>query len=119
MEIRKGMPGLKQPERIANDRLATHLATFGYRPVPLTPSLWTHDTHPVDFSLVVDNFGFKYDGKEHALHLLKALRHLYTVTEDWDDTLFTASPSNGTMPNNTLTFPCQTTSPLCCTSSNT
>jgi hypothetical protein len=72
MEIRKGMPGLKQAGRIANDRLTIHLAKFGYRPVPVTPSLWTHDTCPVDFSLVVDDFGVKYVGKEHAMHLLTA-----------------------------------------------
>ena len=77
MEIRKGMPGLKQAGRIANDRLTTHLAKSGYRPVPITPSLWTHDTRPVDFSLVVDDFGVKYVGKEHAMHLLEALRGLY------------------------------------------
>jgi hypothetical protein len=28
IEIRKGMPGLKQAGRIANDRLQKHLATF-------------------------------------------------------------------------------------------
>ena len=88
MEIRKGMPGLKQAGRIANDRLTTHLAKSGYRPVPITPSLWTHDTRPIDFSLVVDDFGIKYVGKEHAMHLLGALRDLYTVTEDWDGCLF-------------------------------
>jgi hypothetical protein len=88
MEIRKGMPGLKQAGCIANDRLKTHLAKFGYRPVRLTPSLWTHDTRPVDFSLVVDNFGVKYAGHEHAMHLLSTLRQLYTVTKDWAGTLF-------------------------------
>jgi hypothetical protein len=71
----------QQAGRIANDCHTKHLATFGYRLVPLTPSLWTHDTRPLNFSLVVDNFGVKYVGKEQALHLLKALRHLYTVTE--------------------------------------
>jgi hypothetical protein len=60
MKIRKGMPGLKQAGRIAYDRLTTHLAKSGYRPVPITPSLWTHDTRPINFSLVVDNFGVKY-----------------------------------------------------------
>jgi hypothetical protein len=49
MEIRKGMPGLKQAGQIANDNLTTHLAKSGYRPVPITPSLWTHDTRPIDF----------------------------------------------------------------------
>jgi hypothetical protein len=88
MEIRKGMPGLKQAGRIANDRLTTHLAKFGYRPVPRTPSLWRHDTRPIAFSLVVDDFGVKYVGKQHATHLLESLRHLYTVTEDWAGTLF-------------------------------
>jgi hypothetical protein len=83
------MPGLKQAGRIAKDRLTKHLAPFGYRPVPRTPSLWRHDTRPISFSLVVaDDFGVKYVGKQHALHLLEALRHLYTVTEDWAGTLF-------------------------------
>ena len=31
--IRKGMPGLKQASRIANDRLKIHLAKFGYSPL--------------------------------------------------------------------------------------
>jgi hypothetical protein len=88
MEIQKGMPRLKPAGRITNDRLTTHLAKFGYLPVPITPSLWKHDTWPIDLSLVVDNFGVKYVGKEHAMHLLRALRKLYTVTEDWDGTLF-------------------------------
>jgi hypothetical protein len=82
------MPGLKQAGRIANDRLTLHLAKYGYRPVPRTPSLWTHDTRPVTFSLVVDDFGVKYVGAKHAQHLLDALRQLYTVTMDWGGTLF-------------------------------
>jgi hypothetical protein len=86
MEIRKGMPGLKQAGRIANDRLTKHLAKHGYHPTPRTPSLWTHDTRPVDFTFIVDDFGVKYVGKEHAMHLLNALRDLCTVTEDWGGT---------------------------------
>jgi hypothetical protein len=88
MEIRKGMPGLKQAGRIANDRLTLHLAKYGYSRVPRTPSLWTHNTRPVAFSLVVDDFGVKYVGAEHAQHLLDAIRQLYTVTTDWGGTLF-------------------------------
>ena len=34
LEIQKGMPGLKQASRIANDRLESHLAHFGFAPVP-------------------------------------------------------------------------------------
>jgi hypothetical protein len=88
MESRKGFPGLKQAGRIADDRLTTHLVKSGYRPVPITPSLWTQDTRPIDFSPVVDDFGVKYVGTEHAMHLLEALRGLYMVTEDWAGTLF-------------------------------
>ena len=63
LEIRKGMPGLKQSGRIANDRLKDHLAHFGFAPVPRTPALWKHDTKTILFSLVVDDFGVKYIGK--------------------------------------------------------
>ena len=38
LEIRKGMPGLKQTSRIANGRLKINLAKFGYSPVARTPS---------------------------------------------------------------------------------
>jgi pullulanase/glycogen debranching enzyme len=73
IEIRKGMSGLKQAGRLANDRLTKHLFKSGYRPVRHTPSLWAHDTRPIVFALVVDDFGVKYVGKEHAMHLLQAL----------------------------------------------
>ena len=36
------------------------------------------------FSLVVDDFGVKYEGKEHADHLMSVLKEHYTVTEDWE-----------------------------------
>ena len=62
MEIRKGMPGLKQSGHIANNRLKYHLAHFGFAPVPRTPALWKHATKPIIFSFVVDNFGVKYIG---------------------------------------------------------
>ena len=88
IEIRKGMPGLKQAGRIANDRLQKHLATFGYAPVPRTPSLWKHESRPVTFSLVVDDFGVKYVGKEHADHLINALQQLYQISIDWTGTLY-------------------------------
>ena len=63
LDIRKGMPGLKQSGRIANDCLKSHLAHFGFFPVPRTPALWKHTTKPIIFSLVVNKFGVKYIGK--------------------------------------------------------
>ena len=76
LETRKGMPGLKKSGRIANDRLKSHLAHFGFAPVPITPALWKHATKPIIFSLVVYDFGVKYVGKENANHLIQALQKL-------------------------------------------
>ena len=47
LEIRKGMPGLKQAGCIADDRLKIHLAKFGYSPVSWTPSIWKHATKDI------------------------------------------------------------------------
>ena len=88
LEIRKGMPSLKQAGRIANDRIKAHLDKFGFAPVPRTLSLWKHDTKPIFFSLFVDDFGVKYIGKENADHLIQALKKLYTISIDWTGSLF-------------------------------
>ena len=39
-----------------------------------TPGLWRYVTRPVQFTLVVDDFGVNYVGKEHADHLIKATK---------------------------------------------
>ena len=82
------MPGLKQASRIANDRLKNHLAKFGYSPVDWTPSLWKHATKDICFSLVVNDFGVKYSGKDTADHLIQALKKLYTISIDWTGSLY-------------------------------
>ena len=46
--------------------------------------LWHHEWHPIKLSLVVDNFGVKYVGREHAEHLQAAFREHYDITSDWD-----------------------------------
>ena len=33
------------------------------------PGLWKHDTRPIQFTLVVDDFGVKYVGEEHAHYI--------------------------------------------------
>ena len=53
-----------------------------------TPGLWKHKRRPVQFTLIVDDFGVKYEGKEHVDHLLKALRKYYSkIIEDWKESL--------------------------------
>ena len=88
LEIRKGMPGLKQAGRITNDRLKIHLSKFGYSPVAQTPSIWKHSTKYICFSLVIDNFGVKHVGKDTAEHLIQALKKLYTISIDWTGSLY-------------------------------
>ena len=88
MEIRKGMYGLSQAGILANKLLTERLRTFGYRPCAFTPGLWKHEWRPIQFALVVDDFGIKYVGKEHADHLVDALRTFYKLSVDCSGTLF-------------------------------
>jgi hypothetical protein len=65
IEIQKGMYGLPQAGILANKLLQRNLAKDGYQPTQHTHGLWTHDTRPISFLLVVDDFGVKYVGREH------------------------------------------------------
>ncbi len=74
-KIQKGMYGLPQAGIIAQQLLKERLQKHGYHQSQTTPGLRKHDTHPISFSLVVNNFGVKYVGKENAQHLLDTVRH--------------------------------------------
>ena len=46
-------------------------------------------TRPVQFSLVMDDFGVKYVGKENSEHLIHAIKAAgYEVTVDWEGELY-------------------------------
>ena len=60
------------------------LGKHGYKQSKLIDGFWTHEWRPIQFALVVDDFGVKYCGKEHAEHLMSVLREHYQVTEDWE-----------------------------------
>ena len=66
VEIRKGMYGLKQSGRIANDRLKQHLKKYGYVPCRYTTGLFTHTSRKISFALCVDDFGVTYTDKSDA-----------------------------------------------------
>jgi hypothetical protein len=83
IEIQKGMYGLPQAGILTNKLLQRNLAKDGYRPTPHTHGLWKHDTRPISFSLVVDDFGVKYDGCEHAEHLMECIKKNYNISSDW------------------------------------
>ena len=85
MEIQKGMYGLPQAEKIANDKVELRLAKFIS---PITPGMWRHRTPPLKFSLVLDDFGVKYELQEDSTHLLDTLTTIYKISEEWDGNLF-------------------------------
>jgi len=76
-EIRKGMYGLPQAGIIAQELLAKRLKEHGYSQSETTPGPWKYEWRPIIFSLVVDDFGVKYVGEEHAQHLLKTIQKYY------------------------------------------
>jgi hypothetical protein len=78
-EITKGVYGLKQAGKLANDLLDKRLGEHGYYQCATTPGLWQHRWCPVVFVLIIDGFGIQYVGQQHADHLLQALRATYTV----------------------------------------
>ena len=87
-EISKGVYGLKQSGKLANDLLTERLSAHDYYQCATTPGLWRHKWRPVSFVLIVDDFGIKYVGRRHAQHLLTALQENYKVTTDWDGKKF-------------------------------
>jgi hypothetical protein len=47
-----------------------------------------HDWRPISFTLVVNDFGVKYIGKEHVHHLIQTLKQHYELEEDWGGTRY-------------------------------
>ncbi|KAL7476137.1 hypothetical protein ACHAW6_002015 [Cyclotella cf. meneghiniana] len=76
---------------IANKLLERYLNTHGYK-IPSkqtnTQAIWKHDWCPIWFTLVVDNFGVKFIGKEHAMHLKSILESYYPISTDWTGNQF-------------------------------
>ena len=84
MEVSKGMYGLPQAGLLAQELLQERLAVHGYHQSKIIPGLWKHETRPIVFTLVVDDFGVKYVNKEDAEHLMSVIQQDYDVTEDWE-----------------------------------
>ena len=84
IEVRKGMYGLPQAGLLAQQLLERRLQKHGYEQSNIIPGFCTHKWRPIQFSLVVDNFGVKYVGKEHVKHLMNALKEDYEISEDWE-----------------------------------
>ena len=77
------MYGLPQAGILAQQLLKKLFNKHGYHQSTLVLGLWTHEWRPIKFTLVVDDFGVKYTGEEHAKHLMAVLNKDYTITHDW------------------------------------
>ena len=88
MRIIGGMYGLPQSGILANKLLKERLETRGYKEVDHTPGLFKHKTRPVWFTLVVDDLGIKYIGRENVEHLIETLKGFYDLTVDWKGALY-------------------------------
>jgi hypothetical protein len=82
------MGALPQARILANKKLRQKLAPFGYHKCVETPGLWKHDSRPLTFTLVVDDFGVKYESKEDADHLIASIKSTYKLTKDWTGNLY-------------------------------
>ena len=75
IEIRKALYGLCQSSALAAKKLAADLKPYGYYKVPKTNSLWQHESCPISFTLVVNDFWVSYVNKEDTKHLEAALKN--------------------------------------------
>eukprot|EP00804_Cyclotella_cryptica_P015897 CCRYP_006383-RA/>CCRYP_006383-RA protein AED:0.07 eAED:-0.04 QI:0/0/0/1/0/0/2/0/1375 len=102
LELRKCVYGLPMAGALANKLLRKRLAPHGYYEVAHTPGLWRHVTRPISFTLVVDDFGVKYEGQEHAQHLVDTLKKYYKLAEDWKGDLYCGITLDWDYDNRTL-----------------
>ena len=87
-QIDRGMYGLPQAGILANKLPRKRLKPHGYLKVKHTPGLWRHFSRPIQFTLVVDDFGMKYVGADNLNHLINALQEKYKIKIDYDGTLY-------------------------------
>ena len=87
-EINKTLWGLPQAGRLSKNRLCKHLASHGYHECKNTSGLFRHETLPIAFTLVVDDFGVKFpkDQRNIAQHLIDSLTQngMYNIRISWE-----------------------------------
>ena len=89
LEIRRTIYGLLQAGILANKQLHEKRLPVDYYEVAHTLGLWHHTTRPIQYTLVVDDFGIKYEGKKHLEHLIAANRKArYGVEVDKKGSLY-------------------------------
>jgi hypothetical protein len=73
VQIDKGIYGLPQAGKLAQDDLIPLLSAGGYHQCKNTPLLFKHESRAISFVLVVDDFPVKYQHHDDALHLMSVI----------------------------------------------
>jgi hypothetical protein len=84
IKVSRGMYGLPQAGSLGHDLLGQRLNKEGYFQSQIVPALWKHKTRPIQFVIVVDDFGIKYLKKEDLDHLIQSLEKYYDVSVNLD-----------------------------------
>jgi hypothetical protein len=87
-ESTQGMYGLPQAGIIAQELLEKRLAEYGYHQSKTINGFWKHQTRPICFTLVVDDFAVKYVNKEDTEYFINAIKKYYPMTVDRDATKY-------------------------------
>ena len=82
IKVIRGMYGLPQSGSLGHDLLERRLNAEGYFQSKIVPGLWKHEVRPIQFVLVVDDFGIKYIRNEDLDHLVQSIKKHYDVTVD-------------------------------------
>jgi hypothetical protein len=86
LEIRRAVWGLPQAGILANTLLQKQLKPYGYYECVNTPGLWRHANRPITFSLIVDDFGVNYVGKEHAEQSTRRIAPVAAIVNEFVET---------------------------------
>ena len=78
------MYGFPQSGLLTQVLLEERLKRHVYEQSKITPGFWKHKGRPICFTLVMDDFGVNYVGKEHARHFISVLKEHYEISEDWE-----------------------------------
>jgi hypothetical protein len=77
--IQQGCYGLLQAGTLANDLLRFRFKAKDFYEAASTPGLWHHKWRPIQFCLIIDNFGVEYVCLEHFTYLLDILKKFHGV----------------------------------------
>jgi hypothetical protein len=70
----------------------------------LLRSTCPNHTRPISLLLVVDDFGVKYVGREHAEHLMTCIKNNYNISSDWNGTAYFSLPLDWDYKNHTFSL---------------